>query len=199
METTADIPIFPLQTVLYPSGRLPLRIFEARYVDMTKVCIRDDSVFGVCLIQAGQEVGAPAQHAEIGCTARIVNWEVPHAGLFTLVTVGESVFRVLERRVEADGLIRARVRYEPPAAAAPLPDGQRELSALLRTLIERIGPEHFAAPLRYDDARWVSQRMAELLPLSAGQKLRLLEDGDPLVLLDEIGRLAKMIGLWPSA
>ena len=73
-----EIPIFPLNTVLFPGGRLPLRIFEVRYVDMTKACIRDDAVFGVCQIRDGHETGTPAKPADIGCTARIVEWDVPH-------------------------------------------------------------------------------------------------------------------------
>jgi uncharacterized protein len=183
-----EIPLFPLNTVLYPEGRLPLRIFEVRYVDMTKACIRDESVFGVCHILEGQEAGAPAVPATIGCTARIAQWEVPHAGLFSLVTRGESVFRVHEHWVAEAGLIRARVQIAPPPAAVPLPESARPLSNFLSELIEKAGAVHFLQPHRLDDTAWVSHRFAEILPLAREEKLRLLETPDALEKLSIIER-----------
>ncbi|MBL6749472.1 MAG: LON peptidase substrate-binding domain-containing protein [Nevskia sp.] len=187
MADIADIPIFPLNTVLYPGGRLPLRIFETRYVDMTKACIRDNSVFGVCQILEGQETGKPAVPARVGCTARIVQWDVPAAGLFTLVTEGESVFRIQEQWSTKGGLLRANVRLqeplEPPAA---LPERYKRLSRLLQEIIEKLGAEHFASPLRLNEAAWVAWRLAEMLPLERDFKLRLLEAGDPLEFLGPI-------------
>lgn len=109
MNSNIEIPIFPLGTVLYPAGRLPLHIFETRHVDMTKACIRDHAVFGVTLIRAGFEVGTPAVPCDIGCTARISEWEVPNPGLFTLMTQGESLFRIRQRHTQTDGLIMANV------------------------------------------------------------------------------------------
>ena len=82
MPASREIPIFPLSTVLFPGGLLPLRIFEQRYLEMTKTCIRDLTPFGVCLIREGQEVGAPAVPHGVGCTARILQWDMPHLGLF---------------------------------------------------------------------------------------------------------------------
>ncbi|HTS52418.1 MAG TPA: LON peptidase substrate-binding domain-containing protein, partial [Burkholderiales bacterium] len=90
LSATLEIPIFPLGTVLYPGGLLPLRIFEQRYLDMTKSCIRDNAPFGVCLIREGTEVGAAAAPYAVGCTARIAQWDIPHLGLFHLVAHGES-------------------------------------------------------------------------------------------------------------
>src|ERR1700756_1824023 len=109
MAATLEIPIFPLGTVLYPAGRLPLRIFEPRYVEMTRACLRDNSVFGVALIRAGYEVGRPAVPCDIGCTARIVEWSDPVPGQFLLEARGETVFRIRERWTSESGLIVARV------------------------------------------------------------------------------------------
>lgn len=188
MTNTVEIPIFPLDTVLFPGGRLPLRIFELRYVDMTKACIRDDAVFGVCQILSGREAGAPAVPAPVGCAARITHWEVPAAGLFSLVTRGETVFRIVEHRVQRDGLIRAQVLMEEPRAVQPLPEGWEPLGEMLGEIIRKIGPEHFDQPTRLDDAAWVAYRLAEVLPLSIERKLQLLQQRDARALLDEVGR-----------
>lgn len=175
----SEIPIFPLQTVLYPCGLLPLRIFEQRYVEMTKRCIAEDSVFGVCLILDGREAGAPAVPHAVGCTARIVDWDVPSPGLFNLRTRGETTFRIVERRIEPDGLIRAEVvlHEAPPAPASP-PEEHRALERLLSRIIDEIGAQHLPAPLRLDDPAWVCHRLAELLDLPLAAKQRLLETAD---------------------
>ncbi|MGQ0696940.1 MAG: LON peptidase substrate-binding domain-containing protein [Panacagrimonas sp.] len=186
METSVEIPIFPLNTVLFPGGRLPLRIFEVRYVDMTKACIGNDEVFGVCQILDGREAGTPAVFAPVGCTARITEWEVPGAGLFSLVTLGETVFRVLDQHVQCDGLIRAQVVLESPRETKPMPPAQESIGRTLGEIIEKIGAEHFAKPFQLDDAGWVAYRLAEILPLSKDHKLRLLQERDPLMVLADV-------------
>lgn len=188
MTETLEIPIFPLNTVLFPGGRLPLRIFEVRYVDMTKVCIRDDAVFGVCQILNGGEVGEPAVSAPVGCTARISEWDVPAAGLFSLVTRGERVFRILDQHVERDGLIRAEVLVEEPRETRPLPSSHKMLSSMVGEIINKIGKQHFEQPAKLEDAEWVAYRLAEILPLSRDQKLHLLQERDPWVLLEQVQR-----------
>lgn len=192
-RTTLEIPIFPLNTVLYPGGRLPLRIFETRYVDMTKACIRDNAVFGVCQIREGRESGAPAVPFETGCTARIIEWEVPHAGLFSLVTEGETVFRIMERWTTPSGLILAQVQLQEPLPPLALPSHYQPLGQLLGNIIHHLGPSHFPEPLKLDDSAWVCHRLAELLPLDVAQKQRLLEARDPEDLLREIEEAVKSI------
>ncbi len=192
MSQVLEIPIFPLGTVLFPGGRLPLRIFEQRYVDMTKACIRDESVFGVCLIRAGYEVGKPAVPCELGCTARIAEWDVPSPGLFTLDARGETRFRILNRWAERDGLLRARVELIEPAAPQALPERFRLLGQLLGSLMEEMGGEHFPDP-RPEDAGWVGSRLAELLPVTPERKQGLLELDDPLALLAAIEKELKEV------
>src|SRR5258706_3015917 len=104
-----DLPLFPLNTVLFPGGRLPLRVSEQRYMGMAKTCLKDGTPFGVCLIREGSEVGKPAVPAGVGTLARITDWDMPQLGLLQVVARGEGRFRILERRVERDGLARARV------------------------------------------------------------------------------------------
>jgi Lon protease-like protein len=186
-----EIPIFPLSTVLFPGGRLPLRIFEPRYVEMTKACIRDNGVFGVSLIVGGFEVGVPAIPATIGCTARIIDWDVPNPGLFTLNTQGETAFRLLDRRTQADGLIIGTVELIEPADPTGVPDRYEALQRLLADLVHEIGAEHFSKPPRYDDAAWLASRLAELLPVPPERKQRLLESNAPLTMLAEVESLLR--------
>jgi uncharacterized protein len=174
-----DIPIFPLGTVLYPDGMLPLRIFEQRYVDMTKSCIGNDSVFGVCLILDGREAGQPAVPHAVGCTARIDEWEVPAPGLFTLRARGEDVFRIIERRTQADGLIRATVAVDPAPLPQPVDDTRTALLQLFDRIAEQFGKHLFPQPHRRDDAAWVCHRLAEVLDLPQAARQRLLETPTP--------------------
>jgi Lon protease-like protein len=191
MTATLDLPIFPLGTVLFPAGRLPLRIFEPRYVNMTRACLRENSVFGVALIRAGFEVGSPAIPNEIGCTARIQEWSEPSPGLFTLMARGETRFRIRQRRTQPDGLIRAGVELIEPPDPLPLPDRHATLGRLLQRLIDDFGAQHFPQPFRLDDAAWVGHRLAELLPVPPERKQKLLEILDPMSLLDELARLIR--------
>jgi Lon protease-like protein len=165
--------IFPLGTVLYPGGTLPLRIFEQRYIEMTKACLRDERPFGVCLIREGREVGEPAVPETIGCLASIVQWDMPQLGLFHLVASGGDRFRLLESHAARNGLITGTIERLPgETPGAPVDAACREV---LKALIERIGEVRFPAPIRLDDGSWVSYRLAEVLPLDTPVKQALLE------------------------
>jgi len=186
-----DIPIFPLGTVLFPGGRLPLRIFEPRYVEMTKACIRDNTVFGVCLIVGGFEVGTPAVPAQIGCTARIIDWDVPNPGLFMLNSQGETAFRLIDRRTQADGLIVGTVELIEPPDPTGVPERYEPMQQLLADLIKEIGEDNFARPPRFDDAAWLACRLAELLPIPPERKQKLLELTRPLAMLSDVETLLR--------
>jgi hypothetical protein len=170
-----EIAIFPLHTVLFPEGLLALKIFEQRYLDMTKDCIRDGAPFGVCLIRDGAEVGAPAVPYPTGCLARIVQWDMPHLGVFQLSCRGERVFRIGEHWTLASGLLRAQVQLSDPPARLALPREHRPVAELLDRIIRKLGAEHFPAPIQLEDADWVACRLAEVLPLEATFKQELLE------------------------
>ena len=131
-----ELPLFPLQTVLFPGGRLPLRIFEQRYMEMAKACLRDGTPFGVCLIREGGEVGEPAVPEDLGCTARIVEWDMPQLGLLQVMARGEQRFRIRSRRVQADGLVLAGIELLPAETDALL-DTQADLCArVLRRIVD---------------------------------------------------------------
>src|SRR5687767_8139732 len=109
-----QVPIFPLGTVLFPGGLLPLKIFEQRYLEMTKACLKDNTPFGVCLIREGLEVGTAAVPETVGCLATIEQWDMPHPGLFHLAARGGERFRIRDMEVAANHLISATVDTLPP-------------------------------------------------------------------------------------
>ena len=191
---TVELPIFPLGTVLFPDGLLPLRIFEQRYLDMTKACILDDAPFGVCFIRDGKEVGEPAEPFEIGCSARIAEWDMPHLGMFSLLCRGEQRFRIVERWVESRGLQRARVRPMEASPAQDLPARHAGLGVLLERIVQQVGANNFPQPLRTGDAQWVARRLCETLPLESALKLRVLEGDDIDSALDALGDFLRRNG-----
>lgn len=193
MSATADIALFPLQTVLFPGGRLPLRLFEQRYLAMAKECLREDAPFGVCLIREGGEVGAPAVPVEVGCTARIASWDMAQLGVLQVVARGERRFRILERRVQADGLARARIELLGEGSDAVLEETD-VCARILRQAIESGGDALIEPPPRYASAAWVGARLAELLPLSLEARQRLLEMDDAADRIEVLRRLVRPAG-----
>ncbi len=170
-----NIAIFPLNLVLFPGGLLPLKIFEQRYIEMTKACLRDDLPFGVCLIRSGHEVGTPADHEVIGCSARISQWDMPHTGIFHLACLGENAFRVVESHTGTNGLIHGRVEWLSSNSDGIDLEHFDACRRMLESLTERAGKDIFAGRAAFDNPDWVSYRLAELLPVDARSKQALLE------------------------
>ena len=185
------IPIFPLQTVLFPGSILPLKIFEVRYMDMAKACLRDSSPFGVCLIREGQEVGAPAVPEPIGCLARIAECDVEELGILKVVAEGLERFRIVSREVNRQGLIVAEVERLSPEPQAPEASGLAESAQFLHRAILGIGAERFNEPFHFEDATWVSFRLAEILPLRTDVKQKLLELTDATLRLAILHKFLK--------
>ncbi|HEU4351969.1 MAG TPA: LON peptidase substrate-binding domain-containing protein [Burkholderiales bacterium] len=176
--------------MLFPGGRLPLRIFENRYMQMAKACLKDDSPFGVCLIREGREVGAPATPRDVGTLARIVSWDMPQLGVLQVTARGEDRFRILARHVQPDGLARARVEILPDDRDTPVPPACSAAVKLLERVIEQ-HPELLERPHRLDSCAWVSARLAEILPLPLAAKQGLLELDDARARLERLnGALA---------
>jgi len=193
------LPLFPLRTVLFPGGLLPLKVFETRYVDMVKTCLADEAPFGVCLITQGHEVAqpdaGPPRFASVGTLARIVDWDMPQLGILHIVTMGESRFEVRDQRVEGSNLIVAEVAPIAAEPTLPLPTGHEPLARLLELIAARLGPENFPTERRYDDASWVGYRLAELLPLPLTVKQSMLEINDPGVRLAVLHQFLQQQGV----
>jgi uncharacterized protein len=187
-----EVPLFPLNTVLYPGGQLQLRIFEPRYLDLVRECTRTGSSFGICLILEGNEVGAPALPAAVGTLASITDFSHGSDGLLGIATEGGQRFRVLRTRVRSDGLMRGEVQPWPTEDAQQVPVEFSLLPTILERLIESMASPWRKAPrASYDDAGWVGFRLAELLPLAGEEQQRLLEMTDP------VRRLAALRDILP--
>jgi len=184
--TAATLPLFPLHTVLFPGGPLSLRIFEPRYLDLVRRCLKEQGSFGVVLILEGAEAGPVAAMATTGTSARLVDFETLPDGLLGVVCVGERRFRVLRHWREDDGLNVAEVEYLTEAAPCPLPPALAHLAELLRELLPQLGSDYTHVEAHYDDAGWVGNRWAEILPLAVEEKLSLLELDDPLARLEQV-------------
>ncbi|HYC35698.1 MAG TPA: LON peptidase substrate-binding domain-containing protein [Usitatibacter sp.] len=185
------VPIFPLQAVLFPAARLPLRIFEVRYMDMAKACLRDRSPFGICLIREGAEVGAPAVPESIGCLARIAECDMEELGILKVVAEGLDRFRIVSSEVSRSGLIIGEIEPHDAEAVSTQAPGLAECTDFLRKVIAGIGEARFSTPLRFEDASWVSFRLAEILPLRNDVKQKLLELTDSTLRLAILHRFLK--------
>jgi Lon protease-like protein len=174
------IALFPLHTVLFPGGPLPLRIFETRYTDMVRRCMRTQEPFGVVLIQEGDEAGVVATTATVGCTARIVDFHTLHDGLLGISCVGERKFRVLRVWRADDGLNMGEVAWLPAEPELPVPADCERLASTLRRALEELAEHYENVARKFDDAAWIGSRVAELLPIDLADKQALLELDDPL-------------------
>ena len=194
-----EIPLFPLGTVLFSGGRLPLQIFEPRYLDMIGRCMKTETGFGVVLIKSGREAHQPGDGPpglfDIGTYARIVDFNQLANGLLGVVCVGGEKFRIERSWAAPDHLVMAQVAFLPDEDAGPVADEFGGLVDTLRVLAKHPMIQKMELAIDYDDVRSVSCRLAELLPLDAETKQSLLQMGTPHERLDEIRRLvAKLRG-----
>ena len=188
-----QLPLFPLNAVLFPGGVLPLRVFEARYMDMVRQCMKTAAPFGVVLITKGGEVGAPAATESVGTLARIVAWDMQQLGVLHLRAIGGERFRIEHAEVQPDGLQVARVAPIAPDDDLPLDERYRPCADLLQRVIDDLASQRdgddggsqealdsipFERPFRFDSSVWVGNRLCEFLPipLRARQKLMELQD-----------------------
>jgi uncharacterized protein len=181
-----QIPLFPLNAVLFPGGPLKLRIFEPRYVDMIGRCMREGSSFGVAMIVEGTEAGGPATTATIGTSARIVDFEKLPDGLLGITAVGDRCFRLESVRRQADGLNVAEIEWLAAEPTLPVPLECAPFVMLLQQALPELAPLYDFSPVSYDDASWVGSRLVEILPLPPAEKQHCLELQDPLARLEHL-------------
>jgi Lon protease-like protein len=186
-------PLFPLNTVLFPGGPLPLRIFETRYVDMVRYCMRERSPFGVVLIRAGSEVGATAagETCTVGTTARIVDFNGLPDGLLGITCIGERKFSVVKQWQQDDGLHVGEIEFATAEERTDLPMEYSHLGELLRKVLPELGDLYTNVPKHCSDATWVGYRLAEILPIALSEKQYCLELDDPLARLARLNPLIR--------
>ena len=179
---TRSVPLFPLRTVLFPGGPLPLRIFEPRYLDMISRCMQNDEPFGVVLIREGPEVGGEValRTEPVGTLATIRDWYQGTDGLLGITALGTQRFRLESADTQTDGLRIGKVELLDPEPAVRLPEEFYPMAELLRGVIEDLGRLYELVDKHYDDAGWVGCRFAEILPLEVDRKQFCLQLNDPL-------------------
>lgn len=191
---TETLPLFPLRTVLFPGGKLPLRVFEPRYVDMVGHCMREGIGFGVVLIRSGPESRESPQDSqpdifEVGTEARIVDFNQADNGLLGIVSRGYRKFAVRRTYEQPDHLLMGDVEYLPEEPEGELLEQHASLVAVLRELTQHPMVERLQLEVDFDEARSVSLRLAELLPIEPEIKQSLLQLRWPRERLAELGRI----------
>lgn len=190
-----QVPLFPLNTVLFPGGKLALRVFEPRYLEMLGECMKENRPFGITLLREGAETGPGALPEKTGCLVDIVDWDMAEIGVLRITVVGTRRFYAEHLHVRRSGLIVAQahpIAEEPPM---PLPRQHLVCAIALQRIIEHLGADRFATPLRYDDAVWVGYRLAELLPLKRSARQNMLEMNDSLVRIEILHKFLAQQGL----
>ncbi|MCM2250977.1 MAG: LON peptidase substrate-binding domain-containing protein [Ramlibacter sp.] len=203
--TLQSLPLFPLGTVLFPGGVLPLRIFEVRYLDMIGRCHKAGAPFGVVLLTQGSEVRQPGgseAFCPVGTLATIGELETPRPGLMMIRATGTQRFRITARDQLRHGLWIADVERLAPDLVVPIPDDLKNVAAALGKVIHSLelkptphGQMPLQGPWRLDDCGWVANRWCELLPLPAQLKQRLMELDNPLVRLELVSDVLARTGI----
>jgi len=177
----ADLPLFPLQTVLFPDGYLNLRIFEQRYIDMVRECSLKAGCFGVCLVGNSEGSNRPANHMRVGTTAEICDFSTLDDGLLGITAYGRQKFIIQETRMRDNGLLMAEVETLDETDPVDVPDEYAVLSMITGRFMEQVGKNYPSfQPELLQDANWIAYRLAELLPLENSEKQALLQMDDPL-------------------
>lgn len=177
------LPIFPLNTVVFPGGTQPLRIFEQRYLAMIKQAISDNSPFGICGIREGAETGIPAVPYPVGTLVHITDWDMPENGILHIDTQAQERFVIRNIQTDASGLQTATVDDVSVEPATAIPDDLELAVEILRHIIDEFGNARFPAPHQLDNAVWVGYRLSEVLPLTLSIKQNLLEMNDSVTRL----------------
>ncbi len=184
---TFELPIFPLSSVLFPGGTMALKIFEQRYMDMAKSCLKQAKPFGIALIREGEEVGATAAPHPVGTLARIDDWEMPNLGVLQVKIIGGTRFRIIASTVAASGLLMGTVA----SIDADLPASGLQLNAcaiFLKKVLTQINKMDGIPELQFSDASWVGFRITELLPFGGAVKQKMLELTDANIRLEILHR-----------
>ena len=190
----ADIPLFPLPLVLFPGGRLPLQIFETRYLDMVKRCMRDNTGFGVVLIEEGDQVLKSMEQqlpsvSHCGTYATIVDFDQNPNGTLGIMVEGQVKFVIRDQYERPDRLMMAQVEFLEIEDELPVPDDKQHLVNLLEMFLEHEAVQGLGLEINFEEARDVGSRLTELLPCPNHFKQRMLEIKNPLARLNELEKL----------
>ena len=206
----STLPLFPLGSVLYPDGILPLRIFEVRYLDLIGKCHKHGAPFGVVSLTQGDEVrragAAEERFAAVGTLAEIRSFDASQTGLLQIECVGTQRFRIQRRELLKFGLWTADVEALPDDMAHAIPDDLAHTAVALKRLVDALEERQrlqgdddvrlpIGTPFRFDDCGWVANRWCEFLPVAVELKQRLMELDSPLMRLELVSDLLARTGI----
>lgn len=193
----SELSLFPLSGVLLPYGRIPLQIFEPRYLDLVRDCMKTGSLFGVVWIQRGAEVAqrgtASPQLGDYGCTARIIDWDQLPNGLLGLTIQGDQRFDLHSTSVRANGLVVGEVSMRNPSPAAAMEGRWQTLVDVLQSLETHPHVQRMALEVDYNNAWQVAYTLIQLLPLDEALKYQLLGIDDETALMTELDTILNQI------
>jgi uncharacterized protein len=194
---SVQAPVFPLGNVLFPGGTMSLKIFEPRYMDMAKQCLKNAVPFGIALISEGDEVGRPATPHPIGTLARIDDWDMPNLGVLEVRVKGEDRFRIIDQQLLPSGLLIANISLLE-TDAAPRWDEHSPCAEFLKNILIKLHPDSAPDEDRLQDASWVSFRLTELLPFNTSVKQKMLELTNAKMRLEVLHRFLEDQRLIPA-
>ena len=195
------LPLFPLQSVLFPEGLLSLKVFEARYLDLMGECLRESRPFGVVALRQGSEVrraGEPVEFEAVGCSARLIDVDGAQPGILQVRCRGEQRFRLLGQKMQDNGLWIGEVEWlpadEPGLPGEALLDSARGLANAIQALRLK-GALPFLEPFRFEDAGWIANRWCEILPIPLAARQKLMELDEPQVRLQLVDQFLRQKGI----
>ena len=193
-----EIPLFPLGSVLFPSGRMPLQIFEQRYLDLVRNCLKQDTGFGQVWITRGTEVAQPGSAKPslgvVGTYARIVDWDSLPSGLLGITIEGRERFRLHSSTAQDNGLVLGQVEMERVRPARPLAEEWQSLLEVLASLEQHPHVQRLGIHADHADAWQVGSVLAQLLPVQEDLKYEMLEMEELNPFLQRLDELLDRLG-----
>ena len=186
-----NIPLFPLNTVLYPGGPLPLRVFEPRYLDMVSHSMKTNTPIGVVLIKSGNEVGPAPEIYNVGTIAEISYFHKRSDGLLGITLTGTQRFKIQDAQINGSQLMSANVELIDKINSVALDDKNKHLAPILERILEQLDPPFKTIERKLDDAEWLSARLLELLPADLDVKQTLLESNSVIERIEKIELILK--------
>lgn len=186
-------PLFPLNSIVLPRGRIPLQLFEPRYLDMLAQCMKTNRGFVVLMLRGGREAGPDADFYDMGTYVRIVDFRQMDNGLLGITVEGEGKVVVLKSWREPDGLYMGEIEWLMEESDTDIPEEYEELVSVLRALVQHPVVKDLEMTIDYDDSRDVGWRLTELLPIDKDEKQRLVELTDPLERLDVLHNIIQQM------
>ncbi|MFE8072741.1 LON peptidase substrate-binding domain-containing protein [Marinobacteraceae bacterium S3BR75-40.1] len=185
------VPLFPLNSIVLPKGRIPLQLFEPRYLDMLSSCLKEDRGFVVVLLRDDDQRRGEEDFYDIGTYVRVIDFKPLESGMLGITVEGVSKAFVVKHWQADDGLFMGDVEWLVDEKATPMPGGEDELLSVLQALLKHPVVKDLGMEVDYEDSREVGWRLTELLPLDNQDKQRLAELTDPLERIDHLRQLVE--------